>query len=446
MKQFFKKWILHNLHFKIIALIVAVFVWILFTNTNDPITTYSFDAPVTVLHQEEYEEQGRYVEIEGSDDFSALSVEVYVRARRSVGETLRNRAVSSFINVYVDLFELESTDSNRLILHYEFADSSINAELYSIRNRSYLSVEVEENITVEIPVEYTITGTPANGYMYVLDDLDIVVTPSTISLTGPANQLEAIDHAQITVSVSEASANVNKTGRLVLQDENGASVSYSRDVIWSSVSEASVFIPIYTYKTVTLQPYLVGSAPSGYEYLKDIDLDVDQISIYGPESVVNKIQSISLPSIQMSEVTGPYEETFTLQTVLNDLYGTDVVRLMDGEPKTVTVTFSVEQQVEKVITIATDSIIVSGLGDDLQLTFSSEFIDITLYGLQSEMDAFNESNLTVTLRLTNINKTVGTHTVALEVGGLGDLQYQAVTTQIVLAPVEESSETQDGEN
>jgi len=446
MKQFVQKWILHNLHYKIIALIIAIFVWILFTNNNDPITTYSFDAQVNVLHQEEYEEQGRYIEIEGTDDFSNLSVEVYVRARRSVGDALRNRAVSSFMNVYVDLYELETSDSNRLILHYEFSDSSVNAELYSIRNRTYLSVEVEENVTVEIPVEYTITGTPANGYMYVDNDPNIVVTPSTISLTGPANQLEAIDHAQITVSVSEASANVNKTGRLVLQDENGASVSYSRDVIWSSVSEASVFIPIYTYKTVTLQPYLVGSAPSGYEYLKDIDLDVDQIAIYGPESVLNKIYSVSLPSIQLSDVTGAYEEVFTLQDVLDDLYGEDMVKLMEGEPKTVTVTFTVEQQVERVITIATDTITVSGLGEDMELTFSSEYIDITLYGLQAEMDAFNESALTVTLRLTNINKTAGTHTVALEVGGLGDLQYKAVTTQIVLTAIEESSTTGNEEN
>ena len=149
MKKFVQKWILHNLHYKIIALVIAIFVWILFTNSNDPITTYSFDTQVNVLHQEEYEEQGRYVEIEGTDDFSTLSVEVYVRARRSVGETLRNRAVSSFLNVYVDLFELESSDSNRLILHYEFSDSSVNAELYSIRNRSYLTVDVEENITIE---------------------------------------------------------------------------------------------------------------------------------------------------------------------------------------------------------------------------------------------------------------------------------------------------------
>ena len=446
MKKFVQKWILHNLHYKIIALVIAIFVWILFTNSNDPITTYSFDTQVNVLHQEEYEEQGRYVEIEGTDDFSTLSVEVYVRARRSVGETLRNRAVSSFLNVYVDLFELESSDSNRLILHYEFSDSSVNAELYSIRNRSYLTVDVEENITIEVPVEYTITGTPANGYIYVMDDPNIVVTPSTISLTGPANQLEAVDHAQITVSVSEASANVNKTGRLVLQDENGASVTYSRDVIWSSVSEASVFIPIYTYKTVMIQPYLVGSAPSGYEYLKDIKLDVDQVSIYGPESVLNKIYNVSLPAIQLSEVTGAYEEVFTLQNVLNDLYGDDVVKLVEGQPQTVTVNFTVEQQVERVVTIATSSINVNGLPENLKLTFSSEYIDITLYGLQAEMDAFDESALTVTLRLTNMNKTAGTHTVALEVGGLGDLQYKAVTTQIVLTASEESSQTEEEEN
>ena len=39
MKQFLKKYILHNLGFKIVAIVLAVGLWVLFTNMDDPIRT-----------------------------------------------------------------------------------------------------------------------------------------------------------------------------------------------------------------------------------------------------------------------------------------------------------------------------------------------------------------------------------------------------------------------
>ena len=242
MKKFIQKWILHNLIYKIIALAIAFVVWVTFTYSDDPIKTYSVEAAVTVLHADEYAAQGRYIAINGTDDFTNMKEIVFLRGRSSVLDILRNKAVSSYMNVYVDLYELES-DENRLLIHYEMLDPSINAELYSIRNKSYYEVEVEESVSKDIPVKYVIIGKPAEGYMFFEDDPEIMVSPSSITISGPEKQVEDIASAQVTVNVANASANVNKTGILVLQNTNGEPVTYSRDVIWASISEAAVFVP-----------------------------------------------------------------------------------------------------------------------------------------------------------------------------------------------------------
>lgn len=440
MKDFVSKWILHNLGYKVVALVAAVVIWLMFSNMDDPIRTYSTEINVEVLHQEEYKELGRYLEIEGVDDFSNLTIEVYMRGRNSEVESLRNRAASSFLRAYVDLYELESTDANRLIIHYEIIDPSIHAELYEIRNKSYLSCMIEENVTIEIPVECIINGNPSAGYMYVKDDPNIVITPSTISLSGPANQISQFAKAQVTISVDKADANVNKSGRVILKNAAGETISYSRDVIWTSVSEATVFVPIYTFKTVTLQPYLTGSCPEGYEYVGDLSLSRSDVTIYGPESVLNKIYSLNLPDIEMAGITEAYEEEFSIRKILDELYGEGNVRLLDEEEDAVTINFTVEKQEETILTINTDSITVYGLNADTRIVFASQYLDITLYGLKDEISSFDPASMSVVLRLTSANKEPGTYVVSLEVNGLGELQYRPITTEVVIIEAEEDQE------
>ena len=446
-KEFIQKWIIHNLHYKIIALILAVVLWFVFTNMKDPIRTYSYLVPIEVLHQTEFAEQGRYLEIEGSTEFSDLSVEVYVQARTSVQENLRSKTPTSFLKAYVDLYEL-SSDDKRLLIYYEFTDPQVaqNAEINESRSRSYLSVDIEENIVVEIPVQVVITGQPDDGYLYIDGDPNIQINPSTITLTGPANQVSQFDHGKVSISVYGANANINKTGQVILEDASGRAVSYSRDVVRASVSEVSVFVPIYIHKTVSMQPYLTGSAPEGYEYTGDISLDYTSVQIYGPESTLNKVNNIRLPDIDISDIRGEYEKTFDLQAILDELYGAGVVKLMMGTSQTVTVSFTIGEQIEQMYEFYTEEISILGLGKDFELAFKTLTVSVTLYGLPSEFEAFNPNNLRMTLRLKTADLTAGEHTGTLDVSGLGGLQCDGATVTFTITKIEkpeESSETEE---
>lgn len=440
MKQFFRKWVLNNLAYKIVALLIAFVIWVMFTYSDDPIKTYTVDVNVGVLHLEEYLEQGRFVQIDGKDDLSNLREQVTIRARSTVIEGLRNRVTSNYMNVYVDLYELENSDANRLLLHYEISDPLLQVEFASYKNKTYLPVEVEENISLEIPIEYVITGIPEEGYLYVKDDPEINVSPSTMVITGPQTQIEGIHHAQVTISVSGASANVNKNGQIILKDENDRTLTYSRDAFQVSTTEAYVFVPIYASKTVSLQPYLSGSPVTGYEYMGDVALSVSSVKIYGAESVINKVNSISLPDIDLAQVKGEHTETFDIQKVLDDLYGVGSVNLMDGEVDTVEVAFTVGEQISQIVTVPVSSFVVYGLGSDLMVSYDVESVDVSIFGLPEMLDAFDPATMTVSLRLTSAQKTPGSYTVALEVGGLGGLQYRAVSVKVNVAEVEKTDD------
>ena len=274
MKEFIHKWITQNIGLKILSLFIAILLWFIFTNLEDPLSTAYFEVPVEVQHLSEYREQNRFIEIEGEQDLDNLKVNVYYRGRTSEVEALKNRNPSAFLRAYIDLYEIDPEDPNRLMIHYEVIDRTLKGELYSYRNKSYYSVDVEDYITVEIDIRYEITGDPEVGYMYLPDDPDIQLSPKTITLTGPSEQVSAVSYAFVQVNLDGESSNASKIGEAILKDENGQDVSYSRDVIRTSVNDVSVYIPIYTYKTVKVQPFLTGEVQEGYEYANDLRQDI----------------------------------------------------------------------------------------------------------------------------------------------------------------------------
>ena len=443
MKEFIRKWITQNIGLKILSLVIAILLWFIFTNLEDPLSTAYFEVPVEVQHLSEYREQNRFIEIEGEQDLDNLKVNVYYRGRTSEVEALKNRNPSAFLRAYIDLYEIDPEDPNRLMIHYEVIDRTLKGELYSYRNKSYYSVDVEDYITVEIDIRYEITGNPEVGYMYLPDDPDIQLSPKTITLTGPSEQVSAVSYAFVQVNLDGESSNASIIGEAILKDENGQDVSYSRDVIRTSVNDVSVYIPIYTYKTVKVQPVLTGEVQEGYEYANDLRQDIELVDIYGQESILNKINNISLPEIDLSEITGSYAKRFYLQRILADAFGENAVRLMSGSSPTVTVQLTVEKQEETTIQFPTSRISVFGVSSDFEYAFESETVDIVLYGLPANIEAFDESLLVASVRVKTAELTPGTHSLTLDLTGLGQLKAKEARTNLIIkAKVNEESESQ----
>lgn len=446
MKNFIQKWILHNLPFKILAIVLAMVLWLLFSNMEDPIITTSFTVPVEVEHLSEFQKQNRYVEIEGEDDPGNITLDVYLRARGSVIESLRNRSVSSFLSAYIDLYELNTSESSRLIIHYNLSPA-VRADLYTLRNQSYFTVQVEETMSREIPVTYQILGTPADGYLYLSDDDDIQVNPSRLTVTGPQSQVELIDHGYVTIRVDGASANVNKVGAISLMNEANELADIDASMITTSVGEVSVFVPIYTRKTVGIQPYLSGKVADGYEYTGNLSTDIDSVEIFGQESTLNKISSIALPEIDLSQITGSYTITYPIQDILDDAYGDNVVRPMAGNPDSVTVTFSVEEQRRETFSVKTSDITITGINqefsDRYEFVFNTQEVELELYGLSANLEEYDPANLKVALRLKEGDLTEGIHTLPLEITGLGALKCDGANVSYTITAIQQPEDSSE---
>jgi YbbR domain-containing protein len=438
MKERIKTWVTHNLLYKIIALVIAILLWLTFSVSEDLMGTEDFTIPVTVEHLDEFRNQNHYIELDGEEDLSNLKLQVYIKARKSVLEVLKTKDATSFMRAYVDVYELEDSSVNRLMIHYEITDLNyINKfQFNELRNKSYYEVDIDESISKEIEVRYDIQGTPMEGYIFLQEDPAILVTPDVITITGPANQIEEIAYGKVTIRVDQTTANVSKKSNIVLYNGNDEIVSYSRDIIWASVSEAGVFVPIYATKTVPVQASLVGSVPDGYEYGKDTQLSVAEIQIYGPESTINKVNSIILPSVDLSQLTENYQKTYDFNEVLAELYPKGDVKLREGSEQSTELTFSVEKQVSKSITVDTSQISLYGQKEGWNVFFTNTSISFDIVGIQENIDNFDSSALNLSIHLKEGDYAIGKRMVQVDIAGLGkvSLKNSSVMVEIEMKP------------
>ena len=113
MKEFFHKWVTQNLGLKILSLVIAILLWFIFTNLEDPLQTAYYEVPVEVQHLSEYREQNRFIEVEGEQNLDNLVVNVYYRGRTTEIESLKSRNPATFLRAYIDLYEIDPEDRER---------------------------------------------------------------------------------------------------------------------------------------------------------------------------------------------------------------------------------------------------------------------------------------------------------------------------------------------
>ena len=209
-----------------------------------------------------------------------------------------------------------------------------------------------------------------------------------------------------------------------MHEADGDVVNYSRDVIRTSISEGSVFVPIYMKKNVKIQPYISETAPLGYEYGEDVKLSVSEVEIFGPESVVNRINNIALPAVDISEMTENYKETIDLTALLKNLYKGEV-GIVDEEQSTTELTFSIVKQESRIFEFATSKDWISGNQNDWEVSFVDEVIQVEVVGLPENLNEFDPENITLSISLQEADFISGRHDVSVKVGGLGKLTLKS---------------------
>jgi YbbR domain-containing protein len=369
----------NNLSSILLALLLAVAVWITATLQADPFAVQEFaGVPVTPVNQPE-----NTVLFEGD----SARVTVRVRAPETVLAELKLSDFSAVMN----LAQVSPGISSSVPITVTCSNDAVRIESYDPHQET---VHLEAVSTITLPVQIQVVGQVATGYLSTLP----VATPQEVSISGPVPYLANVVSVVGSVDVEGAREDVVKMVPVQPQGADGTLVS---GVQWSP-EQVEVRIGVRRrvgYKPdVEVVPDVRGDPATGYRR-GSVSVEPSTVTLAGPPAVLDELPGFvrTLPVSIMAAT-----EVLTVHVPLTVPTNVVVVGV-----NYVTVTVDILPILGS--RTLTDVVEIQGLSQGLAAALSPGEVDVILEGPDSLLAELAPGDIQVYVNLFGLG--LGTHRV-----------------------------------
>lgn len=382
--------ITNNFGLKILAVVFAGVLWLAVVNIDDPVTTRSFTATVSVENSDYLTGIGKYYEIENESN----TITFKVSGKRSYLERMSN----SDFRAVADLELIENL--NRVPI--EITPQRYSGYVTIASKVYYLELNVEDLVAKPYVISVQTEGKPME--QHALGDMS--VSPTLLRVSGPVSVIDTIDRVVATVNVEGMSQDITDSVIPVLYDKEGNEVD-TKDLSFN-IQNVMVSVKILDTKEVPLNFQTTGTLQEGYEYV-DMEYTPETVKIKGVSAVLNTINSINVPKevLDLTDATGDIEKEVDISAYLPE-----GATLVDNGQAKVSVKVKIEKHEKRTFKVPTANITVSHLASGYSAEFLDETVEVELEGLALELDALDETTLTGSIDVSGM--TEGEHTVNLD--------------------------------
>ena len=400
MKNNILKTLTDNLGFKILALFFAFTLWLFVYNLEDPTKSKTLTINVEITHRENIDNMGKYFEVlEGSNKASFT-----VTAARSILDKLDE---TDFV---------ATADMNQIVINEEGTQATVPIDINCVGNVNQNSIKLsstsktlklalEDLMVKQFVVSVNATGNLPDGYS--LGSVD-VTAPNVLKVSGPKSIVSTITSAvaNVNVSVDGVSGNRNTyKATPILYDKNGKEVDTTRLTL--SNNTVTVSAEILNTKEVALAVRPTGTPAEGY-MVTSISSNPTTVLLKGDKAVLNSINSIEIPDNIIS-IAG--KDKNVKATIDVSEYIPEGVSLVNPEDSSVEITVEIGKIKEKVFSIDSENIIVTGIATQYKLEFAVSSVAVHVSGLEKDIANLNGDTISGSIDVTNLS--IGTHEVEL---------------------------------
>lgn len=413
----------NNLGLKLISVVFAVILWLVVVNIDDPVTTRTFtDIPVTILNEDTITNEGKVYEVlDGSDELS-----IVVKAKRSVIDSLSATdfyatADMKEINLSMGIVQINVTP-----LRYSKQINEI------IQKTTNLKVSVEDLKEKQFAVNYSIEGTPGEGY--AIGDVDM--SPNALTISGPQSVVNNINKVVITIGVDGMTSDLDLRLEPVLLNSEGKKIETNN--LQFDYNKIHTTVNILETKTVPLNFVTKGEPAEGYQ-LVSVEYEPSSVELKGDPDVLSTITQITVSS-DLLDISSATKDVQTVVDISNDI--PEGAQLTDADNANVAIIVKIEKLESKTLKVSTDKLDVQNTPKNLELTFTSDTFDINVMGGSEELDSITEKDITGTLDLSGYE--AGTYTADITVSCPDTVIVESdVTVRIILEEKSSDENSQD---
>jgi YbbR domain-containing protein len=362
-------WFTSNIRTLLLALVLALSVWISAVTSADPDETQTLKSvPLTVVGQDP-----ALINILEPP----ATIEVTIRAPHSVWDQIT--AQGNSVQATLDLSGLGSGEYTIPVQ----LTINVDARPYQIVlvNPTSITVHLEPLSTRTLPVEPIISGEPALGYQADRATLD----PKTVTISGPDSIIKQATRAKVLVNLAGVRGSFDQSIRVQIVDENNGQLPG----ITISPEMIRVSIPISQqggFRDVAVKVVVQGEQAPGYR--------VENVSVFPPLVTL----FASNPEL-VNELPGVIE---TLPLDIQDAKADIATRLSLNVPENIRIIGSQTVQVQvgvspiqTSLTLLNQTINVIGLPEGLAARVSPQTVDVIISGPLPVLDTLTPQDVVI---------------------------------------------------
>jgi YbbR domain-containing protein len=367
--------LINDLGMILLALFLAVIVWVVALQEENPVEQGEFPNPIPVQVLNQPEETIFFPRFEES-------VKLTIRAPRSSWNSLRASKFTATIDLagrgggdYEAEVKVACTDPNVRII--ELSPATV-------------PVHLKKQVSRQVPVQIELYGTVALGYDMKTDEA--VIEPETVAVTGPEPIVEQVTKATVVLYLREdVKETIRRDMPVVARVEGGNSVGTFVSIEPDAVS---ITIPVEQrtgFNEVAVRPVVIGAPAPGYR-LRGVSVDPTTVTLVGDPNVVSEIEgSVENVPLDISGATGDVVERVALDLP----EGASVVGIQG-----VLLTASIEPLPGRLNVYREP--IVRGLSTDLAARVSPERVVVALTGPLPRLNALSQEDVQVYAELVDL--------------------------------------------
>ena len=374
------RWIGKNFKTFLLALIMAIVVWVAAVNEADPneVLTYPTSIEIEIVGQD--------TDLLITNSYSK-QIELTLRAPRSIWTQLT--ADEDSIHAILDLSG------------YGVGEHSITPQiqigLQPVKiievTPASLTINLEELVTTTFSVDMLVTGAPSVGYQAG----NISYTPKEVTVSGPKSLVERVASVQATFDLSDVRESIDENLPLRVIDELNQRVNG----VTLSENEVGLLIPISQqggYRDVAVKVLVTGQVANLHR-LTNISVFPPVVTLYSSDpELVN-----ALPGVVETEILDINGISADISARLQLTLPENILIVGD---QTVLVTAAVEAILGSQ-TISDKPLEIINLDPNLSAALSSQTVDVIITGPLPILDALNATDLRVFVDVAGLG--IGTH-------------------------------------
>ena len=291
--DFFKKLFEKDSSQKILSILCAVIIWAVVSISVYPTMERSiYNVPVTISLEDTYAQANQLDVI----SMTPKTVNVTISGKRGQIGDLKTEDLTAVL------------DASNVMMAREY-NLSMNIECSTGKTFDVVSIEPSTiSVTFDKIVSKEFEITPqlenvkiASGYM----SGDPIVTPSTVTVTGPLDMVSSITKVCAKVAPEQELSSTYEftTSDLVLYNNN-AVISNDNQQLTFDKSSFAIQIPVYVRQTLPLNVNIIN-APENFDidyFRSQLVFSVDELTIAAPNDKIKDLPELNIGTINMREV------------------------------------------------------------------------------------------------------------------------------------------------